>query len=240
MSESPKLTYFQWYIDKARVYMDLLTDDQLGELFRAVMNYADTGERTEVSAGIQFPYRECLLSVDRSKAAYTARVEKNRENGAKGGRAKAAKAKGDQKPKAKKYSPTKTEFMNAVKHLRDRDEIDTDDHVALLFYDELKEVGWSISGQPIENLKQLSAVISERFPTDPKWNQRFYWDTFKAFCERTGDLDKAGDCNWPFWEAFQNNANSPKQSGWIIGDHFFPMSKQTEAIEAFLANGSEC
>ena len=245
MSESPKLTYYKWFLDQAKVAMDMLTDEQLGELFRAVMSYVDTGEETAVSAAIQFPYRQNVLAVDRLREAYTDKVEKNRQNGAKGGRAKAAKAKGDQQPESKKFKPTKTEFKNAVKHLRDHEAIDVSDHKALLFYEEMKENGWTVCERPIEGLAQLQTIIGERFPTDPKWNQFYYWMTFLSFFKGCDDLAEASARNWDFWCDFQRDKNKPANSGWTIGGQFYPMAQQSEAIEAFLAtdaflaNGSD-
>lgn len=249
MSEAPKLTYYKWFLDQAKVAMDMLTDEQLGELFRAVMSYVDTGKETAVSAAIQFPYRQNVLAVDRLREAYTDKVEKNRENGAKGGRAKAAKAKNDQQPGTKKYKPTKTEFKNAVKHLRESEEtIDVDDHNALLFYEEMKKAGWEICGRPIKSLKQLESVISERFYSDPPYNQYFYWLTFQLFVEHGFDFGadaenhfEAENKNSEFWDLFQYDGDTPTNSGWTIDGEFynFSKSKLSEAVEAFLATASE-
>jgi hypothetical protein len=63
-----------------------LTDEELGRLFRALMIFGATGERTDLAG------RECIAfdfiadDIERSHEAYERVCEKNRENGNKGGR----------------------------------------------------------------------------------------------------------------------------------------------------------
>lgn len=73
-----------------------LSDAELGRLFRAMLHYAFLGEQTDLGAG-----REAVLldvaqqAIDSGAAKYNKRVETNRANGKKGGRAKKA-ADGEQ------------------------------------------------------------------------------------------------------------------------------------------------
>ena len=79
------LVYFDW-----EAPLQELTNEELGELFRAMFIYAKYGEL------IDFEHRSLKLvfgfiksAIDRDKAAYEEKCRKNAENGSKGGKKKA-------------------------------------------------------------------------------------------------------------------------------------------------------
>ena len=86
MTKKSFLVYFDW-----EAPLQELSNEELGELFRAMFIYAKYGEL------IDFEHRSLKLvfgfvksAIDRDKASYEERCRKNAENGAKGGK----KAKG--------------------------------------------------------------------------------------------------------------------------------------------------
>ncbi len=79
------LVYFDW-----EAPLQELTNEELGELFRAMFIYAKYGEL------IDFEHRSLKLvfgfiksAIDRDKAAYEEKCRKNAENASKGGKKKA-------------------------------------------------------------------------------------------------------------------------------------------------------
>lgn len=106
--ERGKLTYHKWYTDKVDIYRKNFTNEQMGELFFAVLETVETSEIVEVSDGIRFAYELCCIDVEAARKAYKKRCETNARNGAKGGKAKA-----DNMKKASK-APTETEFDKIV------------------------------------------------------------------------------------------------------------------------------
>lgn len=79
--------YFDW-----EAPLQELTNEELGELFRAMFIYAKYGEL------IDFEHRSLKLvfgfiksAIERDKAAYEEKCRKNAENGSKGGKKKAEK-----------------------------------------------------------------------------------------------------------------------------------------------------
>ena len=87
MTKKSFLVYFDW-----EAPIQELSNEELGELFRAMFNYAKHGEL------IDFEHRSLKLvfgfiksAIDRDKDAYEERCRKNAENASKGGKKKAEK-----------------------------------------------------------------------------------------------------------------------------------------------------
>lgn len=76
------LEYFPCYHSYLRS-CDCLTDEELGRLFRALIHYSETGERTELSGRESVAFGFIAADIDRSKTAYDAKCEKARQNIAK-------------------------------------------------------------------------------------------------------------------------------------------------------------
>lgn len=65
-----------------------LTDQELGRLFRALMEYSETGETQELAGRESIAFDFIAEDIDRSKQAYDERCHTNAENGKRGGRPK--------------------------------------------------------------------------------------------------------------------------------------------------------
>ena len=89
------LSWFKWWVSDANTCKETLSNEQMGELFYAVMSYVETPEKIPVSPAIQFPYSMFCTKVDASRLTYEQQSEKRAEAGRKGGKAKAENAKAD-------------------------------------------------------------------------------------------------------------------------------------------------
>ena len=98
MDEQNKtLSWFKWQIRDIKSYREVFTNEQMGELFFAVMETAESGEKVNVSAAIRLAYLQMCNDIEVARAAYIKKCEQNAKNGAKGGRAKAENAKDNKK-----------------------------------------------------------------------------------------------------------------------------------------------
>lgn len=217
-----ELAYLRWYFDETHLYAKMLTNEHMGELYFAVMDYAETGNKRAVSNEIIFPYEQLIIRCDNTKIAYARRCEVNRQNGSKGGRAKALNAS-----KKRYVPPTKLEFKAMAAHLRKGGEIDADDYEILALFQELEEAGWTIGGEPIRNTKDLECAVIAKFDPDPSFNHYVNWVTFKrifaAHCVNPLSLF------WDFWDLFSKDTNS-----WTIKGTSYEVKNCKEAVDAFL------
>lgn len=83
---------FLIYLDYEEQF-DLLTDEQIGQLMRAIIKYEKTGEILELEGMVKMAFSFMKTQLDRDREKYQAKCEKNKENGARGGRPK--KKQGD-------------------------------------------------------------------------------------------------------------------------------------------------
>lgn len=63
-----------------------LTDQELGRLFRALLLYSMTGERTELAGRESIAFDFIAEDIDKAKVNYVEKCRKNTENGKRGGR----------------------------------------------------------------------------------------------------------------------------------------------------------
>ncbi len=77
---------------------NLLSDEQLGQLMRAIMSYEKTGKEPQLDGMLKMAFSFIKTRLDKDREKYKSKCEKNKQNGAKGGRPK----KQTQKEKAKK------------------------------------------------------------------------------------------------------------------------------------------
>lgn len=87
-----KKNSFVLYTDYRRQF-DLLTDAELGQLIRAVMDYVETGQPPDLPAGPQMAFAFISAQIDRDMKKYHEVVEKRRVAGSAGGKQKASNAK---------------------------------------------------------------------------------------------------------------------------------------------------
>lgn len=87
-----KKNSFVLYTDYRRQF-DLLSDAELGQLIRAVMDYVETGQPPDLQAGPQMAFAFISAQIDRDMKKYQEVVEKRRAAGSAGGKQKASNAK---------------------------------------------------------------------------------------------------------------------------------------------------
>lgn len=68
--------------------LDQLTDDQAGKLFKAIHSYQKNGEIIEIDQLIKIAINPFLNQFERDKEKYVNIIERNKNNGSKGGRPK--------------------------------------------------------------------------------------------------------------------------------------------------------
>ena len=67
---------------------NLLTDEQLGQLIRAIMQYEKTGEIPKLDGMLKMAFSFIKTQLDRDREKYEEKCAKNRENAKRGGRPK--------------------------------------------------------------------------------------------------------------------------------------------------------
>ena len=76
---------FLIYLDYEEQF-NLLTDEQIGQLMRAIIKYEKTREIPQLNGIVKMAFSFIKTQLDRDREKYEARCEKNRENAKKGGR----------------------------------------------------------------------------------------------------------------------------------------------------------
>lgn len=88
---------FLIYLDYEEQF-NLLTDEQIGQLMRAIMKYEKTREEPKLDGMLKMAFSFIKAQLDKDRAKYEEKCEKNKQNGARGGR-----------PKTKQMDNKKTE-----------------------------------------------------------------------------------------------------------------------------------
>ena len=242
MNNRGNLSWHKWWVQDADDCRESLTNDQMGELFFAVMAYVKNPERLDVSPEIRFPYATFCNKVDAARKAYAKTSEARAEAGRKGGRAKAAKANGaissgEQADKAAPPSfkpPTKTEFKSMIRHLRNKGEIAVDDYEALKFYETLERSAWTIKGIPFQSMDALEHFVITRFYGEQSAQERIL--SYSASCEIYKQTDGA-----EYEESdFIDRCYSPSFQLFDVNGRQFNPSELEAAVKEYLANESNC
>ena len=140
-------------------HFQLLTDEQLGQLIRAIFAYEATGKLPELKdAALKMCFSFVKNQLDRDREAYEARCQANRENGVRGGRPKNP-TKPNKTEKTERFSEkpkkpdndTDTENDNVTDYVKDNSllSVDTD------------------SGEPI-NYQNIVSLFNEIGASLPK------------------------------------------------------------------------
>ncbi len=156
-----RMLYHKWDMEDYHTFKDSLTCEQMGELFFAVMETAETGVTVKVSDSIKVPYR---MSIRGAIAAHVKAVQTHETRvaaGRSGGiaKAKAAKARKEEQNTTAFKPPTKTEFKNMAKHIRAEYDLDLDAYEIDRLYDDLVGSGWNYRGAQLTTRKQIEAII---------------------------------------------------------------------------------
>lgn len=80
-----KLPFVKLFTDY-RETIDDLTDTEAGRLLKAIMHYADDAEEIKLPGAERLVYGIVRRQMERDREAYSAKADRNRENGQKGGR----------------------------------------------------------------------------------------------------------------------------------------------------------
>ena len=125
MAENKKsfIVYYDW-----QETLSFFNNAEVGEIFRALFEYAEHGTQPDfsnMSLNVAFSFMKNAL--DRDKKAYEARCEKNRTNGAKGGRPKKTE-ENPTKPNGFSENPTKPKKPdNDNDNVTDNDNVNDND-----------------------------------------------------------------------------------------------------------------
>ena len=122
------------YKKNTPIVLNVLTDEQAGRLFKAILRYAETGENTEFTDDVLSAelYRLYVKDIDTIDSRYEKRCEMNRRNGMRGGRPSVT-VNPKEKPKETERLPEKPneterlpEKPNESKRKRKNPDTDTD------------------------------------------------------------------------------------------------------------------
>ena len=115
MSEGNGMAYVMVYYT-IRDSLALLTREEKGDLFEAILAYAEDGDEPRLSGAAGVAFNFMRHQIDRDKAAYIDRCEINRENGLKGGRPrKDGKPKNRSVISVRKSETEKTQYKDNEK-----------------------------------------------------------------------------------------------------------------------------
>lgn len=76
---------FLIYLDYEEQF-NLLTDEQVGQLMRAIIKYEKTGIVSELEGMLRMAFSFIKTQLDRDREKYNKKCEQNRENAKRGGR----------------------------------------------------------------------------------------------------------------------------------------------------------
>ena len=162
------------------------------------------------------------------------------ENGRKGGQAKATNAKKRSAATAFK-PPTLRQFQTTVKHYLDTGDIEeVDDCDVRSFFDRLKDAGWAIDGEPIQQDSDLEVAILARFGVFP-WSttRTTYYSVFEEIFSTLHAMrdddgrSQADDAAYNFFDAHDESTQT-----WTFDGEEFKDVKS--ALAQFMKQYSEC
>ena len=81
---------FLIYLDYEEQF-NLLTDEEVGQLMRAIIKYEKTGNMPKLDGMLKMAFSFIKTQLDRDREKYNKKCEQNKENAKKGGRPKKQK-----------------------------------------------------------------------------------------------------------------------------------------------------
>lgn len=120
---------FLIYLDYEEQF-NLLTDEQIGQLMRAIIKYEKSGEIPKLDGMLQMAFSFIKTQLDRDREKYNKKCEKNRENAKRGGRPKKEEKQTEPK-KANGFEEKQTEPKKPDNDNEDEDDNDNDDDLLL-------------------------------------------------------------------------------------------------------------
>lgn len=114
---------FLFYLDYEEQF-NLLSDEQIGQLMRAIIKYEKTKKEPNLDGMLKMAFSFIKTQLDRDREKYEKKCEKNKENGALGGRPK-KKQTDNKKPNG--FSKNRTKPKKADNDNEDDDDDDNED-----------------------------------------------------------------------------------------------------------------
>lgn len=209
-----KFAYYKLEYNDLDTIRETLTKEQGFDLLCALVDYSRKGTIAELPADLRIPFVMLKKKVDQAHKAYEDKCSALKENGRKGGKAKAknaAKSDVSAPDQTKKFNPpTLRQFKNAVEKIAEDNGWDyPKDYDIEAFYDHLNENRWLFEGMAIQSREDWEAIISEKFSgldiiyyealcylisTYPQLHHR--WD---VICEITDELCESWSDNQRVW-----------------------------------------
>lgn len=240
-----KFGYYKLECNDLDTIRETLTKEQGFDLICALVDYSRDGTVTELPADLKIPFLMLKKKVDQAHKVYEDKCNTLKENGRKGGKAKAknaAKAAGPVSDQVKKFKPpTLSQFKNAVKKLIDSDELPCDEKIPEYsveeFYDHLAEKNWTINGTPIRSRHDWEkALIAKFYDYDSPVASFYYW----AFCYLFSAYDGLRDSEGKTMaenvaDSFINDFDEGDNCWWVAGKAYTASERQA-ALDAFVAD----
>lgn len=253
--EKKSFVFYKWYCEDSDSYKNILTPDQMGRLFWAIMDFVKTEEKQTFNDDpvLNALYQMQIIKVDGARKAYSKKVEKLTENGKKGGEQKAinkaAEAEKGAKPEAKEteekaitpaFKPSSNNLKNLKDHLKQFCDIEFTDYEFDKFLSELQSNGWKFNDAPICSLDDLEELTSIWFYSNNNHfeNRDKFEFTFKMFCKVSTNKGIPLKEIFELWESFlalKYNDSSETIYAWTIGDTTYTTSYNDipRAIKAY-------
>lgn len=223
--------YYKLECDDLDTIRETLTKEQGFDLICALVDYSRDGTITELPAELRIPFAMLKKKVDQAHKVYEDKCNTLKENGRKGGKAKAKNAAKVAEPapdQAKKFKPpTLKQFKNAVEKIAGDNGWDyPNDYDIEAFYDHLNENRWLFEGMAIQSRKDWEAIISERFSDlDNVYYEalRYLISTYPQLHHRWSDIDEITDQLCESWDE--------KQRTWVIDGQAFQRGDFKAALD---------
>ena len=231
-----KFAYYKLEFTDLDVIRETLTKEQGFDLICALADYSRDSTITELPVELKLPFAMLKKKVDQAHDAYEDKCNILRENGRKGGKAKAknaAKAAESTLDRAKKFKPpTLKQFKNAVEKITDENDWDCpNDYGMEAFYDHLSECQWLFEGMPIQSRSDWEAIITAKFMSLSDLNVPNVG--YAGFCHliskypqlhhRWSDIDEITDQLCESWDE--------KQRTWVIDGRAFQRDDFKAALD---------
>lgn len=224
--------YYKLECNDLDTIRETLTKEQGFDLICALVDYSRDGTITELPAELRIPFAMLKKKVDQAHKVYEDKCNTLKENGRKGGEAKAKnreQATGSVPAQAKKFKPpTLSQFKNAVKKIVDDNDFDdVEPYDIEKFHDELNESSWNFEGMAIQSRNDWEKIIHARFhdPLDYCYDglRLSYLSILKGIIHAYphlhhmwGEIDSKIEDLLDCWDSncWKVNGNSYKQYDW--------------------------
>lgn len=219
---------------------ETLPDHEYKLLMLAILHYSHDGTLPkDLPETLQLSFNLCKAKIDAARNAYEKKCAANAQNGAKGGKAKAANAAKAQQlpPDAPFRPPNKAEFKKIIKELKDRGEAiyipDTDTINQL--YSDLSGSDWNFRGERFRTMQELETMLICRYNSFSHPPRAFFgwifdkiWGDFNGLRDSFG-VSKVVDVVNNFCECYNTKAST-----WNVHETQYPFGAWEDALDDFM------